>query len=353
MQKLFEIYGKPKTEGDIGIEVECEGANLVRVEGGGWHTEDDGSLRPAGGFPTLKCEWVLDTPVPLDDVKNKLLFLAKKQDKATLKFGFRTSVHVHVNCQELTYYQLLNMIYIYFLYEEPLINFCGEGRKANRFCLRLRDAEGQLDAINRLIALGEIGLHKLQRDRTRYSALNLEALPKYGSLEFRGMRGTLDVPVLMSWVNMCHSIREAAKQYEDVSAVHDAFVKLGPEEFGKKVFGKEFKELEDVEDGAALGYSLSLDLPYMFKEEKKKPYKEYKPLKYEAPPKVKQIIARMRQEVDADLYQYILPDIEANELFEDWEARRLQIIRNAHRPAMPGRLADMLVNDEAVPGEFA
>ena len=358
MHKLFEILGKRKVEGDVGIEVECEGANLVRVEEKNWHTEDDGSLRPVGGFPSLKCEWVLDTPIPVNEVRDSLTYLAKRQEKATLNFGFRTSVHVHVNCQDLTYYQLLNMVYIYFLYEEPLINFCGEGRKANRFCLRVRDAEGQLEAIQELMQWGEQGLLKMRPDRTRYSALNLEALPKYGSLEFRGMRGTLDVPTLLSWVNMCVSIREAAKKYEDIEAVHEAFIKLGSEEFGQLVFGKELKKLENVEEGAALGYSLALDIPYAFKEAKKKPYKEYKkPAEAEAKVRAARYVPppprQPRVPIDADLMGVELPEIVADIGFAEWQAQLGQKVQEAREQAIAAqapkrkpRIDDLIILDD-------
>ena len=361
MHKLFEILGKRKVEGDVGIEVECEGANLVRVEEKNWHTEDDGSLRPVGGFPSLKCEWVLDRPIPVNEVQASLTYLAKRQEKATLNFGFRTSVHVHVNCQDLTYYQLLNMVYIYFLYEEPLINFCGEGRKANRFCLRVRDAEGQLEAIQELMQWGEVGLLKMRPDRTRYSALNLEALPKYGSLEFRGMRGTLDVPTLLSWVNMCVSIREAAKQYPDIEAVHEAFVKMGSEAFGKQVFGKELKKLENVEEGAALGYSLSLDIPYAFKESKKQPYKEYKQppkpeykrAKVEAAQYVPPPPRQPRNPIDADLMGVDLPEIVDGVGFAEWQEQLWKKVQEAREqviaapaPKRKPRIADLIILDD-------
>lgn len=55
MLKLHELFDKRLIEGDVGIEIECEGAGFRMIDTDTWTCEDDGSLR--GKFP----ESVLNT----------------------------------------------------------------------------------------------------------------------------------------------------------------------------------------------------------------------------------------------------------------------------------------------------
>jgi len=271
VKKVYEILALNKPiVGQWGIEIEAEGEGMKATESKWWRSEDDGSLR--GRFPGSRHEWVLKKPIDLEKVEQSLLDLVKEQHAAKINFSFRTSVHVHMNVQELTFAQVANVLYTYLLLEEPLINYCGESRRGNRFCLRLRDAEGLMAHILNLIDIGEKGLVKIKQDNIRYAAINLEAIKKYGSIEFRGMRGTMDVHTILTWVNLLNSIKQFAVAMEDVEAIHDMFRKLGAKEFMKKVFGPLTKELVgEFERDINYSYSLSLDLPYAYKAFKERP----------------------------------------------------------------------------------
>lgn len=280
MRKLYELLGHAKpTKGDFGIEVEAEGKGMKAVASDFWRSEDDPSLR--GRFPDSRIEHVLCQPIVMKDVLPALKELAESQAKAKLNFSFRTSVHVHVNMHELTYKQILNVIYTYLLLEEPLLNYCGEKRVGNRFCLRLQDAEGLLESLKAVFSNGEGSLFAIARDSIRYASINLEAIPKYGSIEFRGMRGTLDVDTIHAWVKMLEKIRAYALSMEDVEAVHEQFRAVGANDFIKGVLGSTLTKLvgDDFEYQLNKSYSLSLDLPYAYKAYKAKPAVEYVPKK--------------------------------------------------------------------------
>lgn len=267
MQKIWQNLGKvAPVKGDIGIEIEAEGKNLVPVDSAAWKTENDGSLR--GRFPDECCEFVLTKPVSISKVKEVLTELKKAQEAATLNFSFRTSVHIHMNVQELTHLQLINLVYTYLLLEEPLLSFCGKERKANRFCLRLQDAEGFMEHFSYLIQNTLRDFRLVNENSIRYAALNLAAINKYGSVEFRSMRGTLEVGVLQDWVSALVQIKNYACQAESPAAIFKEFCQLGCLPFLNKVLGVYADKFTypNVEKDMQRSFSLSIDVPFLYKQ---------------------------------------------------------------------------------------
>lgn len=265
MSKLHELLDKRKPiPGDVGIEIEYEGTKFKEVQTELWKTVDDGSLR--GLYPTGRGEYVLTKPIPVNTVPFALNELKAAIPNAVPDFSFRTSVHVHVNVQDMEEDQVLNFIYTALLLEEPLANFCGNSRKGNRFCLRIQDAEFSLWYLNKVFANGVNEALRFNENHIRYAAINLASLKKYGSIEFRSMRGTLDQNVLSTWTTALVSIRNFACHHKNCLDIHDEFVRRGPREFLRYVLGDlavqfEYKTLErDVFQS----YSLTLELAHVY-----------------------------------------------------------------------------------------
>ena len=266
MKKIYELLGKKQPlKGDFGIEIECEGEGLIAVDNKYWRSEDDPSLR--GRFPNSRHEWVLKKPIGAEDVGPAMEELIEAQKAAKLKFSFRTSNHVHLNIQDMSHYEVLNLIYVYLLLEEPLMDFCGADRKGNRFCLRLRDAEASLGVIRRVFTEPSRTLIKLPADQMRYSSLNLEAIKKYGSVEFRGMRGNMDSAMMTTWTGIIMKLKQYAMSKESVTQIHKEFREKGAITFMREVFG-EYSAIwgEQAEQEVVLNYSLTIDIPYWFAE---------------------------------------------------------------------------------------
>ena len=270
MKKIYEILGLNTVKGEYGIEIEAEGRNLELADTPTWRSEDDPSLR--GVFPESRCEWVLRQPILFKDVRKALKEINDIQKAATLKFSFRTSCHVHMNVQQMTYPQVLNVIYAYLLIEEPLLNYCGDVRKGNRFCLRARDAEGLLWTLREVFSGNPHDLVNFPNNSIRYAAINLEAITKYGSLEFRSMRGTLDQEVLNNWVGMLNNLKQYALSKESPEQIHEEFRKVGCAKFLRNVVGAHADVLEypEMEKDMCLSYSITLDLPHAYQPRKEK-----------------------------------------------------------------------------------
>jgi hypothetical protein len=271
--KVHEILGKAEKKGDVGIEIECEGKNLTPVLDKWWKTVDDASLR--GLFPNQRCEYVLVNPIPIKNVKEAVQVLvdANKVNKSEFNFSFRTSVHVHLNVNTLTEQQVLNLIYTYLLLEEPFMDFCGKERKGNRFCLRLQDAEGLIDIINGINVNGIAWfLGNVDMQRVRYGAINLHALQKYGSVEFRGMRGNIDPKVIDTWCKALVSLRTFAENQPNIFKIYELFQELGAVEFLKRVLGELSGTFigPKLEREMAKSFSLSMDIPFAWRKAQEK-----------------------------------------------------------------------------------
>lgn len=231
MQKLFKALNVPLQQGLLGVEIEVEAEDALPMEVAAWKVERDGSLR--GAHAT---EYVLEKPLSLPATMTAIADLRKALEPVKLTWSFRTSVHVHVNVLNMTKQQLDCFIYSYLLLEEVLVAFCGKHREGNRFCLRVRDAENLVHELSRFIGSKEFTFPN--RDVYRYSSINLDALRKFGSLEFRGMRGTIDRDVLDVWVNALVRLRSFSMKYRTIHEISDTFVCTPDDEFLEMVFGK-------------------------------------------------------------------------------------------------------------------
>lgn len=212
-----------------GIEIEVEGENLA-FETEEWVAKGDGSLGPNG------VEYVSREPVTYDNVSRHL----EQLDEMFIDRGARfecsvgCSVHVHMNVQDRTINEIYNIITLYYILESMLTEYAGPDRVGNLFCLRLEDAEEPLfELVN---AYKDGTFPHYFSDRIRYAALNLTALSRFGTLEFRSFRAIETSPTEVDdWVRLLHDIYQAGRQYSTPSEIVDDFSFLGPQQFLQKV----------------------------------------------------------------------------------------------------------------------
>lgn len=302
MKKLSELLKLRKVpEGVFGIEIECEGEKLPALLPEQWDIHDDGSLR--GRFPDQRAEYVLREPLSLDKAIDAVKALRNTIDvfKSELDFSFRTSVHVHVNITDLTTDQYLNMLYTYLLLENPLVRYCGNDRIANRFCLRLQDAEYFTETLRTVFQEGTTALRQLNMDNLKYASVNIAATPRYGSLEFRAMQGNMETEYISNWLHALNNIKEFAKRFETPRHIHDFFVRNEPSQFMREVLGDVyplFSHEDEVHD-LRLAFSLTIELPYVYEDERSRIKRKEEAIDRERERLLRQVdmhIDRMRQE---------------------------------------------------------
>lgn len=266
---IAELLNKKFVEGEYALEIEVEGRSLPHVDNRYWVTTQDGSLRGeaqeyVSNGPQLKA----NIPAAIDNLLKHF-----EDNGSVLDMSYRTSVHVHMNILNLTLEELITLVYLYYVYEELLVKFCGEGRVGNRFSLRLRDAEGILDNVLHAFKdnAGVLRYHAGSRQRAevygnevRYSALNLAAIPKFGSLEFRSMRGTTDKDVLLMWVDLLDCLKQAALRFKTAKAIKHYMDNVGVTKLSEEVFGERlnFIAFENWQNEVAYNASLACAIPF-------------------------------------------------------------------------------------------
>ena len=231
-QSIGTFFGHSQIEGEVGVEIEIESDNELPSQESlprYWIKAHDGSLRGEHNG-----EYVLKTPKKEADAYKAVDYLSRKLP--VINDSVRAGVHVHINVRELSFLQIWTFISCYYILENLLTDWCGEGRQGNHFCLRVIDADVVLQRL--VCAIHRDDPHLLDRDSIRYAALNLNALSKFGSLEFRQLRTPLDFGVIKTWISILLSIKRNSSLFPNPRAVVENFSGGGEEEFLRVMLGE-------------------------------------------------------------------------------------------------------------------
>lgn len=252
---VTKMGGRARAGDVFGIELECEGKK-VDWDGSSpellndWVPHNDGSLRAHHG----SCqEWVFNGPVKYDaSVKRvKALFDFFKKRGSKLVVSNRTSTHVHFNMGDKNAYQLVNLFILFTILEGILDNYCGEDRAGNLFCLSSRHAQRQIDWIEDS-CFKDFHFGNL-RENFRYCSMNIAAINKFGTVEFRAMRGLDNEQDVLDWLSILDDLCQYGcyKMKNPVTVLEEISVK-GPLMFLKSVFkfGNFMKLAQGVDEGA-------------------------------------------------------------------------------------------------------
>lgn len=108
-------------------------------------------------------------------------------------------VHVHVDVCDLTFEELRGVLLFYSVLERTLYKYCGPSREDNNFCVPLGECGDRLSWFRRGVSVS----HDM-----RYCGLNLAAVRKFGSIEFRMHPGTVSQERIGQWAGICARIKE-------------------------------------------------------------------------------------------------------------------------------------------------
>lgn len=227
------LSGK-KTEGEVGLEIECEGKNLCTDFLHTWTVTTDGSLRAVDGHQPY--EYYFRRPLKREAVGPALKLFHRKQmaNRAEFKMSHRTSVHAHINVQQMTMKEILTYICLYLLFESALTQFAGEDREGNLFCQRAKDAEHWVWTLVQAYKTGNF--NQIYRDEFRYTACNTASLGHLGSLEFRALRGTTDSQLIENWVDLLLHLRDESRNFTNPMDLLERYYLLGNNDFFRMVF---------------------------------------------------------------------------------------------------------------------
>ena len=120
----------------------------------------------------------------------------------------RCSVHVHVNCTDLTMAQVSAVALLYTVVEDILFEFVGNSRDSNIYCIPWNQCRNHHALVAKF--LGNAG--DALRGWNKYTALNILPLSTLGTVEFRQMHGTADMEKLTTWINIIGGLFKYARE---------------------------------------------------------------------------------------------------------------------------------------------
>lgn len=233
----------------FGIEVELEGRKINTNKESitkYWGVHADGSLRVFKPGAEA-CEYVFKKPLDMLETQRAIavLFEYLTKNPGTEVFdSYRTSIHVHVNCLNDTIRTIVNFLTLSIIFDELFVSQNGETRTGNNFCLRSRDAEGQItDLINSVRKGGT--LYNLSVN-DRYSSVNFSSLLKFGTVEFRSLECTTDYDRVIHWIKTLQALKTASRQYEDPREIISKFSRRGPMGFMISHLGSQYEKYASV-----------------------------------------------------------------------------------------------------------
>lgn len=236
-----------KQEGMIGLEIECEGTHLFTTPFKYWACHQDNSLRAVKDHAPV--EYVLSKPLDPPEIKKALEYLESKLKQAgsSVIHSNRTSVHVHINCQKLTVRQLYCFILLYIIFEEALIDWCSPERAGNLFTLRAKDSDYYITLLEAALKNENF---RGWSENVRYAACNVASIPKFGSLEFRALKGTVDIELITNWMSMLLNIMDQSLKYDNPVQIVEEFTRIGPLPFFRKIFASDkLRSLLELQTG--------------------------------------------------------------------------------------------------------
>jgi hypothetical protein len=124
--------------------------------------------------------------------------------------NYRTAFHVHVDVRDMEAEELHNMLLLYALVEEPVFRFAGWHRYSSNFCVPWGRADNFLEILQGLQEPAKLSLSRM-RALQRYSALNVQALSKFGTVEFRHMENVVGeiTTKQVAFINLAMSLKAA------------------------------------------------------------------------------------------------------------------------------------------------
>lgn len=196
----------------MGTELEIEGCAegvewAEQVANIGFRVENDGSLRGrnnTNGNQDLEGYGLefISKPMESDVLATAVHQFFQKTKFTEKNYSDRCSVHVHVNCQNLEWADVACISLLYSVVEDCLFHFIGNNRSNNIFCIPWSQCRISYDLVDKLTKENSGVPHAWQK----YTALNLQPLERYGTVEFRHMEGTHDPERITQWLNIIGSM---------------------------------------------------------------------------------------------------------------------------------------------------
>jgi hypothetical protein len=168
-------------------------------------------------------------------------------------YSWRCATHIHMNLLDLPIHQMATLGLISFVSDNYFYAMGAEARRDNYNCRPVSLLATSAETIGDIcreartdngVGLMDVLIGRNRRDE-RYCGMNWHALPTFGTLEVRHFPGTNDMDLIVSWIEACAAMYQAAQNIEFDDFV--AMVHNGPSTFGPAVFGDNWENMSYAE----------------------------------------------------------------------------------------------------------
>ena len=257
----FASHGVPRRNNNEFFSIDSDGGGVL-FGTGYWNVKSDGSLRDNGVEFVTKKLFGKDLSVALDELNE---YLDAEVDPECGIPSDRCSVHVHLDVTDLTKNEYARLLIDYAIFENVLFHYCGVHRKENLYCLPFAKSDEFKRTLSNILTSvsKDLEFKKYVNSFPKYSALNLNATSKYGSLEFRLHGGTYDMTRVKEWINIIMCLKKNCIG-NSADNLHLEISRFGISNYLEKVFSKYHKVLDyancepDIVDGIRLAQDILL-----------------------------------------------------------------------------------------------
>lgn len=245
-----EVYSYPLGSAElalpqskIGIEIETEGwrGNAFNEISTLWTHKEDHSLRNNGReFVTI------GNGLIGKQIVDAVRMFCEWANKLQLSDGYpRAGIHIHVDCTDMDVErkELQTFVGLYLLVEYALYEFAGPWRRHVGFCDALTESGVNVNALRTIWNNKDIKpgtFQNLVGNMDRYCGLNLAALHRYGTIEFRHLRTVYDPNIIINWINIILALKKAAQEWNPEQSVLAEFSRSGATGFVQKFMGNQW-----------------------------------------------------------------------------------------------------------------
>lgn len=217
-----ETIDWPLPDEMMGIELEAESVyigTMAPLQMAGWTVDRDGSLRNDGR------EFVLSQPLAGSSLTRAIhtLFEMQSPDRGQMlryQVNPRAGTHIHINWIENTVGSAAALIALMYMIEPLVYNWADEDRAWCSYCNPLSDIPASV--LNKLLRMenddddDEWLLREIDDESVgRYHGLNIVALAKYGTFEFRYFPSTASRADMIKWVKFVQLAKRCAVTFQD------------------------------------------------------------------------------------------------------------------------------------------
>lgn len=196
-----------------------------------WQGTNDPSLKNQGW------EFTFNEPMFGKDVVEAVRGLCNHARAVGWRDSKRTGIHVHLDVRDLSPPQLHGLLLTYAITEPCLYRWVAFDREFCIYSMPWYKSDRAVQSVARIMQAAEVDttgdlLVPYSSNFGRYAGCNLNALAKFGSIEFRHMRTTTNADHVLEWVNLLLHLRRSAMILpESKQTVLTLARDLGPERF--------------------------------------------------------------------------------------------------------------------------